>query len=395
MRPHPEDAKLLECQRAAFRLPDEVHYLNCAYLAPLPRTVEAAGIEGMRRKRVPVDFPPEDFFEDSDRLRGLFARLLGAPGEPERVAILPSVSYGIAVASRNLAVEPGQNLIVVEDQFPSNVYAWRVLSRERGAELRTVRRPREPHAVGSAWTDRILESLDEATAVVALPQVHWTDGTRFDLERIGREARARGAALVVDGSQSVGALPFEVGSIRPDALVVAGYKWMLGPYSLCLGWYGPRFDDGRPLEETWIARTGSEDFQGLVRYSERYRPGAIRYDVGERSNFILVPMMIAALELLLEWGPGRVQDYCRSLLADLVAFGRERDLVTAADGERGEHILGLRLPEGADGNALARGLEARRVHVSLRGDSVRVAPNAYNRSADVEALREALEEVLP
>lgn len=384
----------LGCRREAFRLPDGVHYLNCAYLSPLPRAVEEAGIAGMRRKRVPVDFTPADFFEDSDRLRRRFARLVGTP-EPERVAILPSVSYGIAVAARNLEVEPGRNLLVLEDQFPSNVYAWRVLARERGAELRTVPRPREAGDVGRAWTTRILESLDARTAVVALPHVHWTDGTRLDLVRIGEEARARGAALVVDGSQSVGALPFDVAAIRPDALVVAGYKWMMGPYSLCLGWYGPRFDGGRPLEETWIARTGSEDFQGLVAYSEDYRPGAVRYDVGERSNFILVPMMIAALDLLLDWRPERIQAHCRRLLADLVRDGRERGLVTAGDGRRGEHILGLRLPEGSDPRRLARALEARRVHVSLRGDAVRVAPAVYNRRADVEALREALEEALP
>jgi len=124
--------------------------------------------------------------------------------------------------------------------------------------------------------------------------VHWTDGTRFDLVAIGRAARRVGAAFVVDGTQSVGALPFDVREIQPDALVCAGYKWLLGPYAMGAAYFGPRYDAGDPIEENWITRRGSDDFQRLVAYQDEYAPGAIRYDVGERSNFILLPMFIAA-----------------------------------------------------------------------------------------------------
>lgn len=384
-----EVAAVPGCQRDAFHLPEGVHYLNCAYLAPLPRRAEAAGIEAIRKRRVPTDFPPVDFFRDSDRLRELFASLVGAE-DPVRVAILPSVSYGIAVAARNVELRRGRNIVILGEQFPSNVYSWRRVARERGLELRTVSRPGGGPPLARRWNERILEAIDADTAVVALPQVHWTDGTRFDLERIGAEARARGAALVVDASQSVGAHPFDVAALRPDAVVTAGYKWLLGPYSLCLGYFGPRFDDGAPLEETWIARTGSEDFQGLVDYSADYRPGAIRYDVGERSNFTLVPMLIASIEHVLEWTPAGIQDYCRGLLEPLVALARDRGVPVEEEGRRGEHILGLRLPPDVDLRALQAALADRDVHVSLRGDAVRISPNVYNDAGDVEALAEAL-----
>ena len=130
--------------------------------------------------------------------------------------------------------------------------------------------------------------------MVALPHVHWTDGVRLDLEAIGRRAREVGAALVVDGTQSVGAMPFNVTSIQPDAVICAAYKWLTGPYSIGLAYYGQRYDDGVPSEETWIGRLGSEDFRRLVDYEDAYRPGAARYDVGECSNFVLIPMLIAA-----------------------------------------------------------------------------------------------------
>ncbi|RMH20714.1 MAG: aminotransferase class V-fold PLP-dependent enzyme, partial [Gemmatimonadetes bacterium] len=183
----------LHCRRDAFSLPPHVHYLNGAYMSPLPRVVEEAGIAGIRRKRLPSELTPPDFFTECDRLRAAFADLVGAP-DPLRVALLPAASYGIATAARNLPVERGQNLVLLDEQFPGNVYAWRRLAAERGAELRTVARPGEPPRA-AAWNERILEAIDADTAVVTMPVVHWTDGTRFDLEAIASRAREVGAAL--------------------------------------------------------------------------------------------------------------------------------------------------------------------------------------------------------
>ena len=117
----------LERQTHLFRIPTGVHYLNCAFMSPLLREVEEAGIEGMRRKRTPFEMEPRDFFEDSHRLRQAFASLIGAQ-EPGRVAIIPSVSYGITAAARNLNPSPGSKVVILAEQFPSNVYPWRRLA---------------------------------------------------------------------------------------------------------------------------------------------------------------------------------------------------------------------------------------------------------------------------
>lgn len=379
----------LESQRDRFRIPRDVHYFNCAYLSPLAAAVEDAGVAAMHTRRAPIDFPPERFYGDSDRLRERFARLVRSD-EPARVAILPSVSYGIAVAARNLDSRPGDSIVLLGEQFPSNVYAWRKLAKRRALQIRTVERPPGGPPAAEEWNARVLEAIDPHTAVVAVPHVHWTDGTKFDLEAIGVRARECGAALVVDGSQSVGALPFDVGEIRPDALICAGYKWLLGPYSVALGWFGPRFDDGEPLEETWIARRGSEDFRRLVEYVDEYGPGAVRYDVGERSAFILLPMMIAALDLLLEWRPERIQVYCRRLLAEVAREAAGRGLGVEPEEGRGAHILGVRLRDDVDPRALQAELERAGVYASLRGDALRISPNVYDDSEDVSALAEAL-----
>jgi selenocysteine lyase/cysteine desulfurase len=379
----------LGCKRSEFSLPEHEHYLNCASMAPMPRAVEEEGIRALRLKNSPSQIQVSDFFVHIAALRERFAELIHA-ADPARIAIHPSVSYGVATVAQNTALSPSQNIVLLHEQFPANVYSWRRLASVTGAELRTVAPPSSVGR-GAAWTEGVLEAIDSATGVVTVPTVHWTDGTRLDLVAIGARAREVGAALILDGTQSVGAVAFNVEEIRPDALIVAGYKWMLGPYSMALCYLGERFSGGVPLEETWSGRKGSEDFQGLVDYEDEYQPGAERYDVGERSNFILVPMQIQAIEKLLEWKPERISTYCRNLSAGLIQRALELGFSVEEQDWRSPHLFGLYMPEGLDLRVLKAALEERNIFISLRGQAMRVAPNVYNDESDVGALIEALE----
>lgn len=379
----------LDCRRDEFSIPADVHYLNCAYMGPLPVAAQQAGIAGLRRKAVPTGIVAGDFFEDADRARRLFADLVNAP-DPQRVAIVPAVSYGAAIVARNLRPRAGQRVVVLRDQFPSNVHAWRSLAARHGLELVTVEPPRPVPPRGEAWNRAVVEAIDERTTLVALPQVHWTDGTRFDLESIGRRARAFGATFVIDATQSIGAMPFDVQAIGPDAVFCAGYKWLLGPYGIGFAWLGDRFDDAEPIEETWIARAGSEDFRRLVDYRDEYQPGAVRFDVGERSNFILLPMLVAALERVIAWRPERVRDYCAGVMQRAIGEARALGFVIEPAAWRGAHLFGLHAPAGLDIGALQAALATRGVYVSLRGNAVRVSPNVYNDAGDADAFVQAL-----
>ncbi len=382
----------LRCQRHHFSLPGDFHYLNCAYMGPLPRAAERAGIEGLRAKRFPQAIAPEDFFRPVDELRARFARLVNAP-DPRCVATVPSVSYAVSTIARNTMVGPGRNVVIAHEQFPGNVYPWRRLVVEKGGELRVVG-PVGDGMRGEGWTERILDRIDGATAAVAMGTVHWTDGTLFDVQAVRERTRAVGAALVLDGTQTVGAVPFDVQALAPDALVVAAYKWLLGPYSLSLAWFGERYLEGVPLEETWIGRRGSEDFAGLVDYVDEYQPGALRFDVGQRSNFALIPALSASLDLVLKWRPERISRYCAALVAG--ALPRLRDLGVGVEDDRWRcpHIFGLGLPPRVKPERVKLSLERHRVGVSFRGSSVRVSPCVYNTEEDVEALVVAFADAL-
>jgi selenocysteine lyase/cysteine desulfurase len=383
---------MLACQRHLFSIPESVHYINCAYMSPLLKSVEAAGIAGVRCKSRPWEIVAEDFYAPSEELRALAARLVNAPADA--VALTPAVSYGAAIVANALPLRRGQNVVLPAEEFPSVVYVWRERCREAGAEVRTVARPEDSARPGTRWSGRMLEAIDRDTAAVALTAFHWTDGTRFDLEAIGARAREVGAALIVDGTQSVGAHPFDFAAVRPDALLCAGYKWLLGPYSLGFTVLGERFREAEPLEHNWIARKDSEDFANLIRYRDEYQPGARRFDVGERSNFALIPMMAEALRQLLEWGSEAIQFYCAQL-GDLLAerlAGTPYGIVPPD--QRGAHLFGIRAPEGALLPRIQAELAGRNLFVSLRGTAIRVSPHVYNTESDMAALAEALRAAL-
>jgi selenocysteine lyase/cysteine desulfurase len=247
-----------------------------------------------------------------------------------------------------------------------------------------------PQPEAGDWTDGVLAAIDERVDIVALPQMHWVDGRLIDLVAVGRRVRAVGAALVLDLTQSLGARPFDLAAVDPDFIACAGYKWLMGPYSFGYLYVAPRRQGGQPLEHGWITREGSHDFARLVDYRDGLLPGAVRFDVGERSNFALTPMARAALEQVLDWGVERIATSLATLTDAIVARTRPLGLEALPQGVRAGHYLGLRFPGGMPDGLVDR-LAAANVHVSKRGDALRVTPHLYNTLADIDRFIEVLE----
>jgi selenocysteine lyase/cysteine desulfurase len=180
-----------------------------------------------------------------------------------------------------------------------------------------------------------------------------------------------------------------VAEVRPDYMVAATYKWLLGPYAMGFLYVAPHRQDGRPLEETWLGRAGSEDFSRLVDYQDGYQPGAIRFDMGEASNFQLAPIACAALEQLLDWGVADIEATLAARTRAIAGRAAALGLTSAPEPLRAGHFLGLSFPDGVPGDLPARLAEAG-VHVSLRGRSLRVTPHLWTDDSDVDRLLEAL-----
>jgi selenocysteine lyase/cysteine desulfurase len=344
--------------------------------------VREAGDRALDRRAAPWSIRPEDWFDEVERLRGLFARLAGAG--PDGVAIVPATSYGLAVAAHNVEAAEGDRVVLLADDFPSNVHTWRAWAGRGGAEVLTVER-----RAGEDLTTALLGALDEPVRVVSVPTVHWIDGSVVDLERVAVRARDVGAILAVDATQSLGAMPLDLDTVRPDYLVAAGYKWLLGPLGVSYLYVSPQQRDGRPLEENWANRAGAERFDDPTAEAGEYRPGARRFDAGQRGNFVLVPMAVAALEQLLAWGVDEIAAVLGPITARIEEEARSRGLDPVAADLRGPHMLGIRLPSERT-TGLAERLDAQNVYGEVIGSVMRVSPHLHVMESDLERLFAAL-----
>jgi selenocysteine lyase/cysteine desulfurase len=371
---------LIPCQRALFDIPEDTAYLDCAKMSPLSRAAIAAGRRGLERKAHPWNVGAEHFFDESEVVRGLFARLIGAAADD--VAIVPSVSYAMATVMVNAPIAAGQKIVTLADDFPSGILASRALARRAEARVVTVARPE-----AGDWSSAILEAIDRDTALVVAPHTHWVCGTMIDVESIGRRCRSVGAALVLDTTQSTGALPLDLAAVDPDYLIATSYKWLMGPYSLGFLYVAPRHQQGRPLEEAWIVRRNAHDFRSLSDYEEGFASGARRFDMGERANFALLPVAGAAIGQLLDWGVDNIAETLGEMTAALEARLRERD--AAGQEGRAPHFLSVRFPGGLP-EGIEERLAAADVHVSLRGEWMRITPHLYNDEGDAQRLFSAL-----
>ncbi len=376
---------MLPCQRHLFDIPDDVAYLNCAYMSPLMKPALEAGTVGLARKAHPWDITPDKFFTGSDEFRATAAQFIDCSADC--IAIVPSASYGIATAARNLPVNKGQSILVLAEQFPSNYYPWQRLTEETGASLKVVAWPEN-----NDWTAAVLKSLTADVAVAALPHVQWTSGGRLDLVPIGQACRQLGAALVLDLTQSLGALPFSVLDVQPDFAVAGSYKWLLGPYSVGLLYVAPKWQGGIPLEENWIQRANSRDFSSIL-YTGNYDVGARRFDMGERSNFALLPAAVRAMKQLLEWDVAQISETVGALNRQLANAAADMGFSAPSEPWRAPHYLALRR-KAAIPKELPEMLAKEKVFVSVRGSSIRVTPHVYNTAEDGERLIACLRRIV-
>jgi selenocysteine lyase/cysteine desulfurase len=344
-------------------------------------------LAGARAKSQPWNRAPKDFFDDAETIRGLAADIFG--GSAESYAVIPAASYGLSTAAR--AIEPhlkaGDEILVIAEEFPSNVLPWKRTAKEVGATLITVPTPDD-----GDWTQAILRGINAKTKVVSISTCHWTNGAVIDLRPIGKACRAVGCILVVDATQTLGAMPLQLAEIDPDFLVAAGYKWLLCPYGFGLLYVAERWRNARPLEETWLARDNAKDFTALVKYSDNYMPGARRFDVGEKCTPTILPGAIAALEQIKSWGVANIAASLAVINSRIASRLMELGFSVPDEGQRCPHMFGARLPADCQVNFVAE-LAKQKIYISQRGSALRFAPHLHVSDADVERLLVALGEL--
>jgi selenocysteine lyase/cysteine desulfurase len=375
---------MLPSQRDAFDIPRDVCYLNAASWSPLPRAVQAAGHEGVDRKARPWAVDPGLARAQHERTRAAAAALIGAA--PEDVALIPSVSYGVAVAGKIFAPEAGTRVLLIEDDHSSPVLEWMTRAGAQGFEVEVVRRPGN-----GDWTSAVLEAIARPGAapvsLASISSVHWADGGVIDIAAIAPALRSRGAALLVDATHGAGVTPLNMAELDPDFLIFPTYKWVLGPYGRAFMYIAKRWQEGVPLEQTGFGRRAIASEVAPYMKDTAFAPTARRFDMGERDHFISLEMAAVGMEMMAEWGPGAISERLGALTDRLAEGLVAQGAVLTEKRFRVPHILSIAFPGGMP-EGLVEKLAAAGAHVAPRLGRVRISPHVYNDEADVDRFLE-------
>ena len=154
---------MITCQKDKFNIDEDIVYLNGAYMSPLLKSAVKAGTEGLKRKSTPYNIFPKDFFDPATALKKLFATLIDTE-EYHRIACIPSVSYGIANVTNNIILSPGDEILLIEDQFPSNFYSWINLAEKYKAVIKTIKKPESGEPIAKQWNEDVLNAITSKTS---------------------------------------------------------------------------------------------------------------------------------------------------------------------------------------------------------------------------------------
>ncbi|MEV4645152.1 aminotransferase class V-fold PLP-dependent enzyme [Saccharopolyspora sp. NPDC049357] len=359
-------------------------WLNTAHQGPMPLTAAAAGREAIEAKLDPRRMSDEAFFQVPAALRSSLGELVGAGGD--EIVLGNSTSYGLNLLAHGLPLRDGDEVLLVDGDFPATIYPWLPLQR-RGVRLRTVPAPSgalEPEDLDSALTDR--------TRVVCTSWVFSFTGHAAEVADLVDVCRQReNITFVLNGSQAVGARPADVYDLGVDALVSCGFKWLCGPYATGFAWLRPALMRRMEYEQGyWLAQVG-EIANPPGHYALRQDLGAAAYDVFCTANLSVFPSWHRAVSLLLERGIHEVQRHDQALIDQLITGLPEGWVLRSPAAGARRSTLVLLEPEPPDTVARAlRRLDVAGVDAAERAGKLRLSPHVHNTPADIERALAAL-----
>jgi selenocysteine lyase/cysteine desulfurase len=382
---------MLASQRALFEMPRHICYLNSASYSPLPLRTQEAGRAAVGRKGTPWTLEPGFANQQHERARAAAARLIHA--DAADMALIPSISYGVATAAKVLTIDRGTRIIVLENDHSSPVLEWQTRADAQGFAVETIRRPDD-----GDWTSAVLAAIERPDAppisLASISSVHWSDGGLIDIEKVGAALRQRGASFLIDATHSAGVLTMDVRRLDPDFVIFPTYKWLLGPYGRAFLYIAKRHQRGIPLEQTSFGRRDVRAENAVYFADLSYLPDARRFDMGERDHFISMEMASIGMEMMAEWGASAVVQRLL-MLTERIAEGLRGTGVSAPERRfRAPHILSLSFknPGFQDGMpaGLIEGLASEGIYVAARLGRMRISPHVFNDEADADRFVAAL-----
>jgi selenocysteine lyase/cysteine desulfurase len=377
---------MLSSQRDLFDIPREICYLNSASYSPLPRRTQDAARAAVGRKGAPWTLDAAFANRQHERARAAAARLINA--DASDVALISSVSYGVAMVGKILSIPAGMRVLTLENDHSSPILEWQTRAAAAGFSIETVRQPSD-----SDWTSAVLAAIERPgaprLALASISSVHWSDGGLIDVAKVSEALKRQGALFLIDATHAVGVLAMDVKRLDPDFVIFPTYKWLLGPYGRAFIYMAKRHQNGIPLEQTGFGRREVRSDAEIYFADLSYVPTARRFDMGERDHFISMEMAAIGMEMMAEWGTDAVTERL-SMLTVRIAEGLNGSKARLTETRfRAPHILSLGFAGGLPAG-LIEGLAADGVYVAPRLSRMRISPHVFNDEEDADRFVAAL-----
>jgi selenocysteine lyase/cysteine desulfurase len=361
--------------RSEFPALEDWVFLNSATFGQLPRRTTQAVLDHFahRDETACADFL--SWFDDADRIRESIARLIHCRSAD--IAFVPNASSALGVMMSGIKWKTGDRIVTLKDEFPNNLYFPAQLSTH-GVEFTEV-----------PW-EGFYEAVDERTRLVLISAVNYSTGLRPDLAAVSRHVHGRGGLLYIDGTQSVGALEFRVPEVQPDMLAVHGYKWLLSPNGAGFMYVSPELR--RVIEPNvigWRSDRRWRDVNQLHHGAPEFVEAAEKYEGGMLS-FPSIYGMGASVDLMLSLGAEAIEARIMDLTGQCTRVLEEAGATIAY---RDSPIIAARF-DNRDAAEISAALKQRRILTAARHGNLRVSVHFYNDESDIQALRDALREIV-
>jgi len=363
---------------------EDATYLNLAGESPMPKISIRAVQAALEAKKYPHHKPDSTFFEVPNRIRASLAKLIG--GKPEEIALTSGASAGVAAVAYALTWKPGDEVITAKGEFPLQYTTWKPMEEREGLKLKIVS-PRERFITA----DDLIAAITPRTRLVSVSMVRYDDGSLLDAARLADACHKQGALLLLDVSQSCGALPMDVNQLGADFMVCAGYKWLLGPFGTGFFWAkSEHLGIVRPGPFNWMAVEGSHNFAALNFADPKPAANAKRWDSPEWAsyfNFNLVAMDVS-VDFVVRMGPELVAAHNHKLIELLFErLPKDRYVIASPTDAARRGPYGCFAARSREKTAeVYQRLWKENVVVSLREGNIRVSPHLYNTERDVDRL---------
>jgi len=364
---------------------EDAIYLNLAGQAPIPRVAARALDRARDWKKLPHTVPEETYFGLPDRVRALLAQLIG--GQPEEIALTSGASIGLQAVANGIEWKPDDEVLMVRGEFPAHPATWVPLADAGRLRVRWLE-PRERFIT----TEEIVAAIGPQTKLISVSHVRFDDGVRIDARPIADAVHKAGGYLLLDASQSCGAVPMRISDTGADFLVCSGYKWLLSPFGSGFFWVRRELIDRlRPGPFYWMAINGADQFSSLTGPGVKHAPvpaQARRWDIPETASFFNLSAMEASLEFVNRVGTQTVWDHNLALIEHMIARlpGDRCVLASPREAERRGPYACVRARKPDETKQLYEKLRAAKIYVSLREGALRVSPHLYNIERDIDRL---------